>query len=132
MATTNFRNIEEYIASQPETTQLVLERVRSAIRAALPEADEVISYKMPAYKLDGEVVLYFASWKQHYSLYPAGEHLAGVLKDKLAPYKINKGTIRFALSEPVPVKLIGRIARLRAKEVAQRRHVNASTSRNWR
>lgn len=127
MAKTNFRNVDEYIAAQPKATQqVVLKRVRSAIRAALPDAEEAISYKMPAYKLDGEVLLYFAGWKQHYSLYPAGEYLASVLKDQLAPYKVNKGTIRFSISEPVPIKLIGHIARLRAKEVARRKHVNKS------
>ena len=132
MTAINFRNVDEYIASQPKGAQAVLERVRSAIRTALPDAEEVVSYKMPAYKLHGEVVVYFAGWKRHYSLYPAGAHLMAALKDQLAPYKVNKGTIRFALSEPVPVKLIGRIATLRAKEVAQRRHVKKSTSGNRR
>ncbi len=126
MATTNFRNVNEYIAAQPKATQVVLKRVRSAIRAALPNAEEVISYKIPAYKVDGELVVYFAGWKQHYSLYPAGEYLASVLKDELASYKVSKGTIRFPISEPVPVKLISRIATLRVKEVAQRRHVKKS------
>ena len=62
-------------------------------------------------------MLFFAGWKEHYSLYPAGSRLAA-LKKELAPYKVSKGTIRFPLSEPVPVKLIERIAKLRAKEVA--------------
>jgi uncharacterized protein YdhG (YjbR/CyaY superfamily) len=65
-------------------------------------------------------VLYFAGWKQHYSLYPANAHLVAALKDDLAPYELSKGTIRFLLSEPVPVKLIERIAKFRAKEVAER------------
>jgi uncharacterized protein YdhG (YjbR/CyaY superfamily) len=65
-------------------------------------------------------VLYFAGWKQHYSLYPATEHLLDAFKDELAPYDVNKGTIRFPLSQPVPVKLIERIAKFRAKEVAER------------
>ena len=80
--------------------------------------------------MTGEVVLYFAGWKQHYSLYPAGEYVVATLKNQLAPYKVSKGTIRFALSEAVTVSLIGRIATLRAKEVAQRRHVKKSTFRN--
>ena len=131
MTKTNFRNVDEYIAAQPALVQVALESVRSAIRTALPDAEEIISYKMPAYKITGEVVLYFAGWKQHYSLYPAGsEYVVATLKNQLAPYKVNKGTIRFALSEPVPVSLIGRIAMLRAKEVAQRRHIKKSASRN--
>lgn len=121
MATANFRNVNEYIAAQPKAAQVVLNRVRRVIRKALPRAEEVISYKMPAYKQDDEIVLYFAGWKEHYSLYPAGNRLLSALKGQLAPYKVNKGTIRFSLSEPVPVGLIGRIAKLRAKEVAQRK-----------
>ena len=130
MTKTNFRNVDEYIAAQPAPVQVVLESVRSAIRTALPDAEEVISYKMPAYKITGEVVLYFAGWKQHYSLYPAGEYVVATLKNQPAPYRVNKGTIRFALSEPVPVSLIGRIATLRAKEVAQRKHAKKSTFRS--
>lgn len=115
-----FTTLDEYIAAQPKASQSVLERVRSIIGKALPRAEEVISYNIPAYKLDGGVVLFFAAWKQHYSLYPAGERLLAAFKDELAPYKAGKGTIRFPLSEPVPDKLIARIAKYRAKEVAQR------------
>jgi uncharacterized protein YdhG (YjbR/CyaY superfamily) len=118
MAKTNFQSVDEYIASQPEAVQEALKRVRSIIRKAVPKAEEVISYQIPAYKLPAGVVLYFAGWKQHYSLYPAGDRVVAALKKELAPYKVSKGTIRFPLSEPVPVKLIERIAKLRAKEIA--------------
>jgi uncharacterized protein YdhG (YjbR/CyaY superfamily) len=120
MAKTGFQSVDEYIASQPEAAQGVLQRVRSTICKALPGAEEVISYQIPAYKLHGGRVLYFAGWKQHYSLYPATGNIVTALKGELAPYKVGKGTIRFPLSQPVPVKLIGRIAKLRAKEVAAR------------
>jgi uncharacterized protein YdhG (YjbR/CyaY superfamily) len=120
MTRINFKSVEEYIASQPGSVHAILTLVRSTIRKALPRADEVISYNMPAYKLHDEAVLYFAGWKQHYSLYPAGESLVTAFKDELAPYKINRGTIRFPLSEPVPVKLIERIAKFRAKEATDR------------
>ncbi|HET9742209.1 MAG TPA: DUF1801 domain-containing protein [Terriglobales bacterium] len=116
----NFRTVDEYIEAQPEATQAVLRRVRRAIRKALPKAEEGISYKIPAYRLRGKVVLYFAGWKQHYSLYPAGQRLVDAFRDELAPYEVNKGTIRFQLSKPVPLKLIERIAKFRAKEAAQR------------
>jgi uncharacterized protein YdhG (YjbR/CyaY superfamily) len=66
------------------------------------------------------VVIYFAGWKQHYSLYPANRRLVAAFKKELAPYEVNdKGTIRFPLDEPVPVKLIEAIAKFRAKEVAE-------------
>ena len=116
---TDFKSVDEYIDAQPKAVRNVLERVRSAVRKAVPQAQEVISYKIPAYKLDGGRVLYFAAWKRHYSLYPASGRVVAALKDELAPYEVTKGTIRFRLSEPVPVKLIERIAKLRAKEVAE-------------
>ena len=120
MAKTDFNSVDEYIAAQPELVQGILGRVRSAIRKAVPEAQEVISYKMPTYILDGGRLLYFAVWKQHYSIYAATEQLVAAFRDELASYEVDKGTIRFPLSEPVPVKLIGRIAKFRAKEVAGR------------
>ena len=120
MAKTNFADVDEYISAQPETAQVVLQRLRSTLRKALSGAEEVISYKIPAYRLHGGIVLYFAGWKQHYSLYPAGEHLIAAFKDQLASYKVSKGTIRFPLCEPIPVSLIECIAKFRAGEAAQR------------
>jgi uncharacterized protein YdhG (YjbR/CyaY superfamily) len=112
----HLKSVDDYIAAQPEALQNILALVRNAIRRALPEAEEVISYKIPAYKLDGRAVLYFAGWKKHFSIYPAGQSLVAAFKDELASYTVSKGTIRFPLSEPVPVKLIGRIAKFRAQE----------------
>jgi uncharacterized protein YdhG (YjbR/CyaY superfamily) len=120
MAKTNFTSVEEYIATFPEDVQATLQRVRSAIRKAVPGAEEGISYQIPAYKLDAGAVLYFAGWKRHYSLYPATGDVVEALKDDLAPYEVEKGTIRFPLSQPVPDRLIERIAELRAKEAAER------------
>ena len=120
VANTDFKSIDEYIASRPEAIQSLLERVREVIRKALPGAEEVISYQIPAYKLQGRVVLYFAGWQNHYSIYPATEPTVAAFKDELAPYELSKGTIRFPLSKRIPVRLIGRIAKFRAKEVAGR------------
>jgi uncharacterized protein YdhG (YjbR/CyaY superfamily) len=119
MAKTDFKSVDEYIATYPEDVQAILQRVRSAIRKAVPGAEETISYQIPTYKLQGGRVIYFAGWKQHYSLYPATDHLVEAFKDELAPYKVSKGTIRFPLSQPVPVKLIERIAKFRAQEAAE-------------
>src|ERR1700680_550886 len=118
MAKTDFKSVDEYIAAQPEDVQVILERVRRAIRRAVPGADELISYQIPTYTLHGGRVLYFAGWKQHYSLYPASDELVETFKAELAPYAVEKGTIRFPYSQPVPVKLIERIAKFRAKEAA--------------
>jgi uncharacterized protein YdhG (YjbR/CyaY superfamily) len=120
MARTDFKSVDEYIASHPVELQSILQRVRGAIRKAVPDAEEAISYQIPAYRLPGGPVLYFAGWKQHYSLYPATARLVEAFRDDLAPYKVSKGTIRFPLSQAVPVKLIERLARFRAKEAASR------------
>jgi uncharacterized protein YdhG (YjbR/CyaY superfamily) len=132
MAKTGFQSVDEYIASQPEAVRGILRRVRSAIRKAVPRADEVISYKIPAYTLQNRPVLYFAGWKQHYSLYPATERVVAAFKDELAPYEVKKGTIRFPLFEPIPVRLIGRIAKFRAKEVAEREKAKAAKPKKVR
>ena len=115
----HFQSVNEYIASQPESVQAVLGLVRSSICMALPRADEVISYNMPAYKLNGDVVIYFAGWKKHYSLYLASEGVVAAFKDELAPYEVKKGTVSFPLSKPVPVKLIERIAKFRAEQTSR-------------
>lgn len=104
VAKTDFKSVDQYIASQPEAVRGALKRVRSAIRKAVPEAEEVISYQIPAFKLHRRPVLYFAGWRQHYSLYPATDHVAAAFRNDLARYRVRKGAIRFPLSEPVPVK----------------------------
>ena len=129
MAKTGFKSVDEYIASQPEATRGVLERVRRTIRKALPESEEVISYQIPAYKLNGRTVVYFAGWRQHYSVYPSNPRLVAAFRDKLDGYEMSKGTIRFPLSEPVPVKLIEGIAKFRAKEVADAEKAKSSTAK---
>jgi len=120
MAKTDFKSVDEYLASQPEAVRSTLGLVRSAIRKAMPGAEEVISYQIPAYKLNGKGALYFAGWKQHFSLYPASAPMLAEFQDELATYKISKGTIRFPLSQPVPVKLIARLAKFRAQEMPAR------------
>ena len=129
MAKTDFKSVDEYIAKHPPEVKAILRRVRSTIRKAVPAAEEVISYQIPAYKLHGRPVLYFAGWKQHYSLYPASAHLVAAFKDDLAPYEVNKGTIRFPLSQPVPVRLIERIAQFLAKEAAERARAKRARSK---
>jgi uncharacterized protein YdhG (YjbR/CyaY superfamily) len=120
MAKTDFKSVDEYIATHPPDVQAILRRVRSILRRALPGAEEVISYQIPSYKRDGAYVVYFAGWKRHYSLYPVTARVVAALGDELAPYELSKGTVRFPLSRPVPAKLVERIAKLLAKEAAER------------
>lgn len=115
-----FKSVSEYIASKPREARAVLGVVRKAIRTAVPAAEEDLSYRMPVYKLNGVAVLYFAGWKEHFSLYPASDALVAAFRRELAPYQRSKGTIRIPLSAPVPVKLIERIARFRAKQLTTR------------
>jgi uncharacterized protein YdhG (YjbR/CyaY superfamily) len=126
--------VNEYLGSQPKPARAALRRVRSIIRKAIPNADETIAYGIPAFKLNGRVVLYLAGWKAHYSLYPSNRALEQAFRDELAPYELsNKGTIRFPLSEPVPVKLIERIAKFRVKESVERAKASrTATSRSAR
>ena len=126
MAKTDFKSMDEYIATFPPDVQATLQRVRTTIRKAVPKAEEAISYQIPTFKLHASYVVYFAGWKQHYSLYPASSQLVAAFKDELAPYQVNKGTIRFPLSKPVPVKLIAGIAKFLAKEADARAMVKAA------
>jgi len=121
MAKTDFRTVDEYLATQPPAVRAVLERVRGAIRRALPKAEEAISYQIPAYKVDGAVALYFAGWKEHVAIYPVSAAMIAAFGDELAPYVASKGTLRFPLSSPVPLRLIGRIAKVRAAETAEKK-----------
>lgn len=120
MAKTKFKSVDEYIATQPENVQAILDRVRGAIRKALPGAEEGISYGIPTCKLNRRYVIYYAGWKQHYSIYPITGRVVTALKKELAPYEVEKGTVRFPLSGAVPVRLIERITKLLAKEAAER------------
>jgi uncharacterized protein YdhG (YjbR/CyaY superfamily) len=112
------KSVDDYIAAQPETVRPKLEKVRKAIGRAVPEAVEGIGYRMPGYKLHGKPMLYFAGFKKHFSLFAASGTFFAELEDELMGYELRKGTIHFPLTRPVPVKLIGRIAKLRAAGIA--------------
>ena len=111
-------SIDDYIALQPEALRPKLEQVRAAIRKAVPQAVEGIGYRMPGYKLHGKPMLYFAGFKEHYSLFAASGTFFAALEDELMGYELRKGTVHFPLTKPVPVKLISRIAKLRAAGIA--------------
>jgi uncharacterized protein YdhG (YjbR/CyaY superfamily) len=116
-----YDSVDDYIAAQPLPARSVLERVRATIRKALPDATEGISYQIPVYKLDGVMVLYFAGFRNHYSIYPTTPHLINTLKNELTGLLHSKATIRFPLSDKVPTALITRIAKVRAVEAAELR-----------
>jgi uncharacterized protein YdhG (YjbR/CyaY superfamily) len=119
MAKTDFKSVDEYLATFPSPVQKVLRKVRATIRKALPGAEEVISYQIPAYRLHGGAVIYFAGWKKHWSLYPVSAKLLTSLDLSTDDLDVDKGTLRFPLDE-VPVTLVTRIAKARAAECAKR------------
>ena len=112
------QSVDDYIAVQPEPVRQKLEQVRKTIRKAVPDAVEGIGYGMPGYKLGGKPMLYFAGFKEHYSLFAASGSFFATLQDELRGYKLRKGTVQFPLDKPVPVQLISRIAKLRAAGIA--------------
>jgi uncharacterized protein YdhG (YjbR/CyaY superfamily) len=129
MSTTAFKSVDEYLRAQPELARTALKRVRSAICKALPKADEGISYNMPAYKLDGVALLYFAGWKTHCALYPARAALVDAFREELGAYRVNNSMIRFPYSAPVPEKLIVQIAKFRVAETAEKRQAKRTPAR---
>jgi uncharacterized protein YdhG (YjbR/CyaY superfamily) len=119
--------VDAYIAKQATEAQRALRRVRSVIRRVLPAAEETISYQIPAYRLRGQYVVYFAGWKKHWSLYPVTEPIRQELGAALSPYELSKGTVRFPLVEPVPIKLVERIVKALAGAAAGRSREKART-----
>ena len=108
------RSIDEYIAGIPEGTRPILERLRETIRAAAPGAEERISYQMPAFYLEGNLV-YFAAFKKHIGFFPTSSGVEA-FKPELTAYEVSKGTVRFPLDKLLPLELIGRIVRFRVAE----------------
>jgi len=109
-----YKNIDDYIASAPESVRNELEHIRRVIKKAAPKAAETISYSMPAFKLNG-VLVYFAAFKDHIGFFPTSSGVSH-FKKELDLYETSKGTIRFPLDEPIPYKLIEKIVKFRVKE----------------
>ncbi len=110
--------VDAYIAAQPAAAQPVLQAVRGAILDAMPGATETISYKIPAYRTAGGAWLYFAGWKKHFSVYPLSDAMRAAFADELAPFDMDKGTIRFSWDKPPPLDLISRLAAFAASSSA--------------
>lgn len=109
-------NADEYIAAYPADVQKRLQQIREVIKKAVPQAQEVISYAMPAYKVNS-VLVYFAGWDKHIGFYPGAGAIAH-FKDALSVFKGAKGSVQFPLDEPLPVDLINRIVAYRVTEDA--------------
>jgi uncharacterized protein YdhG (YjbR/CyaY superfamily) len=112
--TGGFHSIDEYIATFPEDIQTLLEAVRATIKASAPDAEERISYQMPTFALNGNVV-HFAALKNHIGLYPTPSGIEA-FKDELSMYESTKGAVRFPISQPLPMELISKIVQFRVTE----------------
>lgn len=109
-----FKDIDEYIAVFPEPVQETLAELRRVIRESAPGAEETISYRMPTFRLGGNLV-HFAAYKRHIGFYPTPSAI-DAFRDELSHYHVSKGAVRFPLDEPLPFDLVRRIVEFRVKE----------------
>ena len=113
-----YTSIDSYIESVPREKREILEEIRRIVKAKVPAAVETISYQMPAFKLDSRVFIYFAAFKNHIGIYPpaVGDER---LQKVLAPYRGEKGNLKFPLNQPIPFNLIGRVAVVLSRETSK-------------
>ena len=116
MKSTAPKNIDAYIAACPPDVRAKLQELRATIKKVAPDAEEAISYQMPTFKLNGNLV-HFAAFKNHIGFYPVPSGIEA-FKKELSVYKQGKGSVQFPLDKPLPLKLITRIVKFRVKENA--------------
>jgi len=115
MITRKFKNIDDFIITQPEDVQPKLENIRHLVRKAIPKSEEAISYNIPTFKLNGHYVIWFAAHKAFISIYPIPTG-STALRKEMEPFVKGKGTLQFPLTKPIPYDLIKKIALARMKE----------------
>jgi uncharacterized protein YdhG (YjbR/CyaY superfamily) len=108
--------VAEYIAAAPPPARKQLRAIRATIRKAAPGITERISYRIPVFELDGRFLLYMAAFKEHVGVYPVTKGMVAKHGAAIAKYRKGKGTLRFSLDEPVPLALIGKLAKVRIGE----------------
>ena len=118
MSTKVSKDIDEYIAHFPKDVQQLLKKMRLTIRKAAPKAKEKISYCIPTFALDGNLV-HFAAFKSHISFFPTPSGIKA-FREELSAYKISTGTVQFPLDKPLPLGLISRIVKFRVKEQSRK------------
>ncbi len=108
-----------YVASQPPKSRQALKRLRAAIKSAAPAAEEAFSYQIPAFRVDGRPLVWYAAFKNHCSMYPMTKAIRRALAKDLAGYETSKGTVRFPLAKPIPVTLVRKLVKARLAEMRQ-------------
>lgn len=112
------KTIDEYIATLPTETQIIIQNIRKTIQQAAPEATEAISYGMPTFKLNGKNVIHFAGYKEHIGIYPTASKVEESIP-AAAQYRTGKGTFQFLLKEAFPYELVANIVKFRAQEMTE-------------
>ena len=120
-----FTSIDEYIGTFPKETQKMLEEVRRTIKAAAPDAREKISYQIAAFEVNGRNLIHFAGWKTHIGIYPIPSGSEAFNKE-VSKYSDGKGTLKFQLDKPMPLKLISRIVKLRLADNLEKAGIKSS------
>ena len=115
---TKFQNIEEYVSTFPNDVQIKLQQIREAVSRVVPNADEVISYQMPAFKLH-RILVHFAGYKNHIGFYPGAKAIE-VFRKELSEFNTSKGAIQFPLDKAIPLALIKKITKFRMEEELER------------
>lgn len=113
-----FETVDEYLAALPESTKSILEAIRETIKAAAPDAAELISYNMPAFKGRG-ILVYYAAAKNHIGFYPTSSPIE-ILRHELTGYDTSRGVIRFPFNKPIDHNLISKIVNLRVMQDSEK------------
>ena len=110
-----FTSISEYVSTLPENAQMAMGEIIATIKANVPDAEEHISYNMPAFKVNGEYFIHFSAWKNHIGMYPipAGNE---AFQKQIEPYRSAKSSLNFPLAQPMPIKLIEKVIKFRISE----------------
>src|SRR5437762_8191983 len=112
--------MRRYLASLPPDSRRHVKKLREIIRAVAPGAVPVMSYGMPAFRLDGRILIYYAGWREHVSVYPMTDAIRRAHTSVLKGYKTSKGTVQLPLAKPVPVRLVRQLVKARVAEVQAR------------
>ena len=125
MIKTKFKTVDEYFSSYTKDVRNLLGNIREAIKQSAPNAEEIISYNMPAFKFHG-ILVYYAAHKEHIGFYPGNKIVNEVFKKELKNYETSKGTIKFPFGQKIPTGLIKKIIKFRAKENLEKENARAN------